>query len=144
MLRPELTADARFASMEQRYANRRELDREIAAWTVGIEPTWLMGRLQRAGIPAGVVMNEHDLLHDEQLRARDFFHWIDSPTTGRQLHPTRPWRASRTPVRPVRHAVRLGEDNEYVYHELLGFSEEQYRRFEELGHIGADYDPSVP
>ena len=144
MLRPELAGDVRFASMEQRYANRRELDREIAAWTAGIEPTWLMGRLQRAGIPAGVVMNEYDLLHDEQLRARGFFHWIDSPSTGRQLHPTRPWRASRTPVRPVRHAVRLGEDNEYVYRELLGFSEEQYRRFEELGHIGADYDPSVP
>ena len=144
MLRPELAGDVRFASMEQRYANRRELDREIAAWTAGIEPTWLMGRLQRAGIPAGVVMNEYDLLHDEQLRARGFFHWIDSPSTGRQLHPTRPWRASRTPVRPVRHAVRLGEDNEYVYRELLGFSEEQYRRFEELGHIGVDYDPSVP
>ena len=81
------------------------------------------------------------------VMAPDCFSSIEtfaSPSTGRQLHPTRPWRASRTPVRPVRHAVRLGEDNEYVYRELLGFSEEQYRRFEELGHIGADYDPSVP
>ena len=27
---------------------------------------------------------------------------------------------------------------------FLGCSAEQYRRFEELGHIGADYDPSGP
>ena len=106
MLRPELTADARFASMEQRYANRRELDREIAAWTADIEPTWLMGRLQRAGIPA-----DGESIQWKKPRAR---------------------------------SCSSCEDNEYVYRELLGFSEEQYRRFEELGHIGADYDPSVP
>jgi crotonobetainyl-CoA:carnitine CoA-transferase CaiB-like acyl-CoA transferase len=144
MLRPELAEEERFASMEARHANRRALDGEIGAWTAEIDATWLMGRLQREGIPAGVVMNEHDLLHDEQHLARGFFQSIDSPSTGRQRHPKRAWRAGRTPFRPTRHAPLLGEDNAYVYRELLGFSEEQYRRFEELGHIGTDYDPSVP
>ena len=88
-------------------------------------------------------MNSADLLRDEQHHARDFFYPIDSPSTGRQLHTARAWKASRTPFRPARHAPLLGEDNEYVYREMLGFDDEQYRRFEELGHIGTDFDPSV-
>jgi crotonobetainyl-CoA:carnitine CoA-transferase CaiB-like acyl-CoA transferase len=90
-----------------------------------------------------VVNTEPGILGDPQHRARDFFQEIDHPSTGRQLHPRRAWRASRTPERPMRHPPRLGEDNAYVYRELLGFSDERYREWEQLGHIGTDYDSSV-
>jgi crotonobetainyl-CoA:carnitine CoA-transferase CaiB-like acyl-CoA transferase len=46
-------------------------------------------------------------------------------------------------VGPRRAAPLLGEDNEYVYKEVLGYSEEQYKKFEEQGHIGMDFDPSI-
>jgi hypothetical protein len=35
--------------------------------------------------------------------------------------------------------VRLGEHNEYVYKELLGYSEDEYRELETEGHIGTQY-----
>ena len=38
----------------------------------------------------------------------------------------------------------LGEHNEYVYKTLLGYSDEEYARFEEEGHVTRDFDPSVP
>jgi crotonobetainyl-CoA:carnitine CoA-transferase CaiB-like acyl-CoA transferase len=144
MLREDLAYDPRFADNASRYANRRELDRIIAAWTSVVDANWIMHRLQREGIPSGVVNTEPGILSDPHLQARDFFQEIEHPSTGRQLHPRRAWRASKTPDRPMRHPPRLGEDNPYVYRDLLGFAEEQYREWEQSGHIGADYDPSVP
>jgi hypothetical protein len=39
--------------------------------------------------------------------------------------------------------VRLGEHNRWVYRDLLGYSEEEYRSLEAAGHIGEDYAPGV-
>ncbi|HRC62052.1 MAG TPA: CoA transferase [Dehalococcoidia bacterium] len=144
MLRPDLASDPRFIDNANRHAHRRELDRIIGAWTVNADARWIMHRLQAAGVPAGVVNTEPGILADPQHRARDFFQEIEHPSTGRQLHPRRAWRASRTPERPMRHPPRLGEDNEYVYRELLGFSEERYQEWVASGHIGMAYEDSVP
>ncbi|MFN8583768.1 MAG: CoA transferase [Dehalococcoidia bacterium] len=144
MRRPELANDPRFASMEARYANRRELDAAITEWTVLRDASWVMQRLQAEGIAAGVVMNDRDVLDDPQHRAREFFVEIEGPDTGRRQYVRRAWRASQTPWREMRHPVLLGEDNEYVYRQLLGFSDEEYRRFEELGHIGTEYPAGIP
>jgi crotonobetainyl-CoA:carnitine CoA-transferase CaiB-like acyl-CoA transferase len=144
MYRPDLRDDPRFATMPDRHANRRALDAEIAAWTAGRDAHWIMNRLQRAGLPAGAVMTEADIFENRHHNARDFFHAIEHPETGTQLHVGPAWRMRDTPFPTPRHAPRLGEDNEYVYRQLLGFSQEQYRAFEAAGHIGMDYDPSVP
>jgi benzylsuccinate CoA-transferase BbsF subunit/naphthyl-2-methylsuccinate CoA transferase subunit len=40
--------------------------------------------------------------------------------------------------------VGLGEDNEYVYKEIMGVSDEEYAELESKGHIGTDYAPGVP
>jgi crotonobetainyl-CoA:carnitine CoA-transferase CaiB-like acyl-CoA transferase len=140
MRRQELLADPRFASMDARYQHRRELDAIIAEWTAVRDPRWVMQRLQAEGIPAGVVMHEPDVLHNPQHAARGFFQEITSPETGTQRYAGRAWRASRTPRKALSHPPLLGEHNGYVYKQLLGFTDEQYRRFEELGHIGMDYD----
>ena len=40
--------------------------------------------------------------------------------------------------------VQFGEHNDYVYRELLGMSEEEIAPLRASGHIGTEYDPSVP
>ncbi len=143
MSRGDLLEDARFADNDARYEHRLDLDREIAAWTETRDAHWVMERLQRVGVPAGVVLMESDAYRDPQLNARDYWQEITHPEAGTHRHLGRLWRASATPHPQPRHAPRLGEDNDYVYRELLGFSDEQYREFEEAGHIGMDYHPSV-
>jgi benzylsuccinate CoA-transferase BbsF subunit len=143
MHRPELAEDERFATMEARYAHRGELDPLITEWTSTLEPRWIFHRLQRDGIPAGVVYPEAEVFEDRHLRERGFFLTVTHPEAGTHEYAGPAWLASHTPREIWRHAPRLGEDNEYVYRELLGFSDEEYRHFEELGHIGMDYDPSV-
>ena len=98
-----------------------------------------MYRLQGRGIAAGVVMSDSETLESRQHEARQFFQEIDHPESGRFRHTGPLWRASRTERPAGRHAPLLGQDNEYVYKDLLGFSDEEYRQFEEAGHIGMDY-----
>jgi hypothetical protein len=43
-----------------------------------------------------------------------------------------------------RHPVRLGEDNDYVYREVLGISDDEYAELDRLGHIGMDYPTATP
>ena len=40
--------------------------------------------------------------------------------------------------------VGLGEHNEYVYKELLGFSDAEYDAAVAAGDIGMDFDASIP
>ena len=141
--RDDLASDPRFADMASRHENRRELDAIIGEWTATKAPHWVMERLQARGVPAGVVMNASDALHDPHLAARGFFQEVPHPEAGTYRYPVRAWRASRTPHVTARHAPLLGEDNEYVYRELLGFDDERYREFEDAGHIGRDYIDSI-
>ena len=61
---------------------------------------------------------------DPHLRERAYFQTLEHPEAGTHEYPGVLWRAKRTP-NELRHAApRLGEDNEYVYKELLGYSEE--------------------
>ncbi|HRC62071.1 MAG: CoA transferase [Dehalococcoidia bacterium] len=144
MGRPGLATDERFADMPSRHANRRDLDAEISAWTREHDAHWVTQRLQALGVAAGVVLHESELLRDRHLDHRGYWQTIEHPETGVQQNVGRLWRASDTPHPPARHAPMLGQDNDYVYRELLGFSDEEYRAFIESGHIGTEYDASVP
>ena len=140
----ELDADPRFATMESRHEHRDALDARIAEWTVTKDAYWVMERLQFEGIPAGVAMHERDVLENRQHEARGFWRTISHPEAGTQRHAGPLWSTTGSSPRPARHAPRLGEDNEYVYKDVMGYSDEEYAAFDEAGHIGMDYDPSVP
>jgi len=141
--RPELD-DPAYETMEGRHARRDEIDRVIGSWTSIRDPFWIAERLQNEGIAAGIVTHERDVFESRQLEARGFWRTLTHPETGTQRNPGPLWQASETPVELRRAAPRLGEDNEYVYKGLLGCSDEEYRELEAAGHIGMDYDPSVP
>lgn len=135
--------DPKFDTMAGRLEHRDELDGFIGAWTAERDAYWIAERLQSEGIAAGMVTNERDVLESRHLEARGFWQTLQHPEAGTQRFPGPFWHASETPVELRRHAPRLGEDNDYVYRELLGFTDEEYRHFEDEGHIGMDYDPSV-
>jgi crotonobetainyl-CoA:carnitine CoA-transferase CaiB-like acyl-CoA transferase len=138
-----LAEDPRFADMAARREHQRELDEQIGAWTAIRDAYWVMERLQQAGIAAGVVMHERDAVESRQLEARGFWQTLTHPEAGTHRNSGPLWRTQDGPVPLRRAAPRLGEDNEYVYRELLGFSDEDYRQYEDDGHIGMDYDPSL-
>ena len=94
-------------------------------WTRELTADEVMRRLQMAGLAAGVVNNAPDLLANPQLTANNFFETVNHPTLGEIGLDSSPIRLSRTPARHYHAPPTLGEDNAYVYGELLGLSTKQ-------------------
>ncbi|MDA1095904.1 MAG: CoA transferase [Chloroflexi bacterium] len=140
---PGLALDPRFQGSLSRWKHRTELDALIAQWTADQDARELMIRLQGAGIAAGMVMDEAEVLADPQVNERGFFQTVTHPEAGTHRNPTFGFKLSKTPNEIRRHAVLLGQDNEYVYKEVMGYTDEEYKHFEEAGHIGMDYAPGV-
>jgi len=127
MHRPELASEARFASAELRAGAQDELDAIVGAWTVDQDRHALMHRLQAAGVPAGAVQTAEDINeHDPQLAARGVFFELDHPVIGEARFEAVPIRFSRLAQRNWRSAPLLGEDNAYVFKELLGMPDDEY------------------
>ena len=143
MGKPDLLEDDRFVDMNALRAHHDEVDDIIAAWTSEHESIALFHRLQSEGIPAGYLMHEDHVFEDPQLKERGFFVPITAPEVGTYLYPSTTFRMSNVPFEVRKPPVRLGEDNDYVYREVLGLTEEEYDRLKALGHIGMDYAPHV-
>ena len=68
--RPELAADALYATNADRRNNQRELDRIIGEWTVNWDMWDITRQLQERGIPTGPVLRGPDLLEDPHYTDR--------------------------------------------------------------------------
>jgi crotonobetainyl-CoA:carnitine CoA-transferase CaiB-like acyl-CoA transferase len=136
---PAWSSEPRFADTLSRWQHRADLDRLLAAWTADQDVHDLFDRLIAAGVTAGVVQDEADTFACPQLNERGFFEELNHPEFGTYRYPGLTFSMSNTPNHLRRHPVRLGEDNDYVYRELLGVSTEEYAELEARGHIGMDY-----
>jgi crotonobetainyl-CoA:carnitine CoA-transferase CaiB-like acyl-CoA transferase len=138
-----LIDDPRFADAAARWANQSDLDPMIAARTHVSDKFDLMRRLQAAGVAAGPLQSAAERLACPQLRARGFFEELENDAVGRHPYPGLIWRMARTPNRLRRAPVTLGQDNDYVYRDLLGMSADEYDRRRTAGTIGARYRPEA-
>ena len=141
---PQWARDPRFDSSSGRYQNQDELDEQISAWTRTRDRYDIMHLLQGEGVPCGPVLNSKDLFSDPHLVARSHFQDVTHPLAGTYAHPAPPWKMSRTPLRIRYPAPLLGEHNDYVYKELLGYSDEECARFEAEGIRGTEPAAHIP
>jgi crotonobetainyl-CoA:carnitine CoA-transferase CaiB-like acyl-CoA transferase len=130
---PHWTEEARFATLESRQEHREELNSLIESWTGEHTAEEVMQRLQEVGIAAGVVETAADLAQDPQLQARDFFAQASHSVLGKVLADCSPIKLSLTPGQFSQPAPLLGQDNQYVYQNLLGMSNEEISRLTEEG-----------
>jgi crotonobetainyl-CoA:carnitine CoA-transferase CaiB-like acyl-CoA transferase len=110
--RPEFRSNA--ARMANREALRPLIEAEtrkdtVAGWTE---------RLNRAGVPAGRVMELEDVFTDPQVLAQEMVLEMDQPGHGTARVTGFPVKLSATPPRLRRPAPRLGEHTEGVLAEL--------------------------
>jgi crotonobetainyl-CoA:carnitine CoA-transferase CaiB-like acyl-CoA transferase len=124
---PGWAADNRFATIEARLANLDALDAAMGAWTRTEDAYPLMFALQKAGVPAGVCQTAGDRCdNDPQLAELEWLTEVTGTKIGRWPVAEVPVKLSRSPAyvggRIDRGAPCYGEDNEYVYGELLGMT----------------------
>jgi benzylsuccinate CoA-transferase BbsF subunit len=132
---PSWAEDERFATLSRRMRNNEELDRLVAGWTKEHAAEEVMSRFQANGVVAGVVQDASDLVGNPQLGARDFFVEIDHPQAGKTWADATPIKLSHTPASYRRAAPTPGQDNNYVYREMLGMNEEEMTELRENGVI---------
>jgi benzylsuccinate CoA-transferase BbsF subunit len=122
---PQWTKEARFASLAERKRNEDELDRLVEAWTVNYPPEEVMNLMQAAGVPAGLVETEEDMMeHDPQFRHANFFRTLDHAEVGKYRSPRPPFVLSKAACE-VRCAPLIGEHNAYVCKEILAMDDEE-------------------
>jgi crotonobetainyl-CoA:carnitine CoA-transferase CaiB-like acyl-CoA transferase len=136
MQRPDLAADARFATCAGRQQWHDDLDVEIAAWTAGREAQDVEAALQGVGIPASVVQDSADLSRDAQLLHREHFVRLAHPIRGHTTVENSRFRLSRTPARIADRAPTLGCDNQYVLESILGYDEQRITELAVSGALG--------
>ena len=120
MGRPDLSADARFATLADRKRNEDALDAEIAKWTSKRAPMDAARALQSAGVAAGPVMDAAALMADEHFRERGVIVEMDHTEVGAREVAGLPMRFSDMPRPAYYTAPRLGEHNDAVIGGLLG------------------------
>jgi len=112
-----------------------EFNKLVEAWTMEHTAEEINQAAIAKGVPCSPVRNVGELVNDEQLAYRDFFVEIDHPVAGRLKYPGGPYKLSATPWSVERPAPLLGEHNEKVYCQMLGYSKPDLTRMRQFGII---------
>lgn len=124
MERPDLAADARFASAAGRVAHADQLDDVVAGWTRTRDAGDVERTLQARGVAAHVVAVSGDLRRDPQLAHRGHFVEVAHPMGGTTTVEGSRFVLSRTPATISGPAPSYGRDNEAVLREILGYDDD--------------------
>jgi crotonobetainyl-CoA:carnitine CoA-transferase CaiB-like acyl-CoA transferase len=128
LARPELAADEELASVGGRYRQHDRLDEIIGQWTAEQDVLAAFHTLQSAGVAAAPLFDDELLYADENVAAREWIRPLSSQDVGTHLHLGHAFRG--LPQRWDRGSPSLGEDNEYVYRQVIGVGEEEYRHLQ--------------
>jgi crotonobetainyl-CoA:carnitine CoA-transferase CaiB-like acyl-CoA transferase len=123
--RPDLLADARFATVEARRETRAALEETIEKIFLERDHTEWLERLKKANLPYGEVRGIAEVLAHPQAVARRLIREVESPV-GRVPVVGNPLRLSDSPARYDR-IPDLGEDTEAILREA-GYSEEAIQK----------------
>ena len=126
MDRDDLRADPQLSSVEGRHVHHDAVDLAIADWTRRRPAEEAAACLQGQGIAATASLEPTEVLRDLHLVERGFAAEVERLDDGTAATLGIPWLIDGQRPNQFRRPPRLGEDNDYVFQELLGLSEDEY------------------
>ncbi|MBC2679182.1 CaiB/BaiF CoA transferase family protein [Pseudomonas baltica] len=130
---PEWASDPRFASNQQRVANRKQLIPLIRQATVFKTTEQWVAELEVAGVPCGPINDLSQVFADPQVVARELAIHMQHPLAGTVPTVASPLRLSASPVE-YRHAPPLlGEHTKEVLQQLLDMDALTYDQLHAAG-----------
>jgi len=90
---------------------------------------------QSLSVPISPLSSPRDVATSKQMKDRRFFAEVEHPVAGRLKMPARPCHFSKTPFELERAAPLLGEHNEIIYCERLGYDKQGLRALQNDGVI---------
>ncbi len=133
--RPELKHDSRFADNEARLENAEELDAIIQEWMEAHTREEVIDRFEECEATIAPVYNVADILDDEHYRDRDAVVEVADDQLGEGLVQNTFPRFSETPGEITHLGPQLGEHNDEVYGDLLGYDDATLADLEDEGAI---------
>lgn len=127
------SADKRFKTAAARRKNLAALDKAIAAWTKKRTVAEVVETLQAAGLRAYNVNTCADLFDDPQLVHRKTWRVRKHPEIDYQAHYFPGFDLSDHPGDVTAPAPLLGQDNDIVFRQFLGLSDEEYKKLKDNG-----------
>jgi crotonobetainyl-CoA:carnitine CoA-transferase CaiB-like acyl-CoA transferase len=121
-----------------RLAAHDKLVAGVSAWVRTRSRDEVLGAMLDVGVPASASINNHRLMPNEQLEARQFFQTMKHPLTGPTRYPSFP--ASFSGFERDLHRVpppTLGQHNREILQSELGVDDTEYERLETEQIIGS-------
>jgi crotonobetainyl-CoA:carnitine CoA-transferase CaiB-like acyl-CoA transferase len=118
--------DPALATADARMARRDEIDTALGAWTKGLERARIAALVKDAGVPIGQVARPADRIdHDPRTSGWGLWPEVVHDEIGKVRVEGIPLHLSETDWSITRGAPCLGNDNHFVYGDLLGLSADE-------------------
>ena len=134
MEKPELIEDPLFLTAADRSDNYEMLEFHLLDWLADHETEDLFREAQKRRLPFGIPVNSEKLLQSEHLRERGYFVEVDHPATGKITYPGAQVKMGDLHYE-LKRAPLLGEHNEEIYCDRLGFGKTDLVKLRESGTI---------
>jgi benzylsuccinate CoA-transferase BbsF subunit len=125
---PAWAQDPRFATCEGRLRHRDEIDSHLAKWTRGHNNLELAATLQKAGVPAGPVLDSVELHEDRHLWEWGYWFRMNHHEVGERILPGMPVKMSAVAQMNYSTPPDVGQHNREIFSGLLGLRDEEIDR----------------
>lgn len=129
---PWMITDERFLTVPLRVENMDIQKKYIEEWTTQYTVDEIVEKVLSKGIPAGPIYNVKQITEDEHIaNVREMFIEVDHPVIGKMKVNGSPVKLLDTMPRINCPAPTLGQHNEEILHDMLGYSEEELAAMKE-------------
>jgi CoA:oxalate CoA-transferase len=132
---PEWTKDAKFNTVKARESNFAELKIHLKEEALKYDTEDLFHKVQSNGTACAFVCSAQQVFNSPQMKARNFFIEVEHPAAGKLMYPGHPYIFSKTPSCNHRGAPLMGQHNEEVYCNRLGYTKQDLVKLREAGDI---------
>jgi crotonobetainyl-CoA:carnitine CoA-transferase CaiB-like acyl-CoA transferase len=138
MGRADLAGDPRFATRDARVQNVAAMHDCVEQFTRALPMASVVQRLEEQGVPAAPVRSPAAAVRDPRVLGRGATVPVEHPRFGRVadvIGPGLPIQFDGSPSAPARPAPAIGQDNELVYGQWLGYDTATLARLRAAGNI---------
>ncbi len=132
---PEWADEELFKDAYSRAEHWESLEPLMTEWSMKHTKAEIFELARVKKIPFAPVNSMADVMESRQLEERGFFVDIEHPKAGRLTYPGAPYKFPKTPWSIRRPAPLLGQHNEDVYCNQLGYTKEELVKMYEAGII---------
>ncbi|MBI2886390.1 MAG: CoA transferase [Chloroflexi bacterium] len=132
---PQWACKEEYAVREGRNAAGELINAELAQWALSCSKHEIYYGGQARGLAITPYLTPEEVYASPQLASRSYFVQVQHPEAGALRMPAAPYRLSASPGLPRNPAPLLGQHNQLVFGERLGYSAEDLVRLRSAGVI---------